>query len=175
MLYSRKYLDFYGLVIIQVFISYWNYRHAPTGENHHEYHPTDVLLGAANEIDAVVFLARRYARHANYWLQVPARTRLVRYEDLRTTPLPELMDILAFLLPNESLPPLERLACTVELHEAAQAYHSAKAQIFSSWNNFTPELRKAVLQEVLPLWCRYVFSLIKQILSLIPTYQVRLR
>ena len=116
-----------------------------------------MILGD-KEFENILFLARRYARHADYWLKVPLRTHLVRYEDLRSTPLPELMKVLTFLLPNEKLPPLERLACTVELHEKAQAYHSSKAEIFSSWNNFSPKLRKAILEELKPVWCRFGYD-----------------
>jgi hypothetical protein len=61
----------------------------------------------------------------------------VRYEDLRAAPLPNLMSLLSFLLPTESLPPLEDLACVVELNEEAEAYHSRKSGAFSAWERFS--------------------------------------
>lgn len=45
-----------------------------------------------------------------------------RYEDLKAAPVPQMMSMLAFLLPEEKLPPLDELACMVETDHTHEAY-----------------------------------------------------
>jgi hypothetical protein len=109
----------------------------------------------------------------------------VRYEDLRAAPLPNLMSLLSFLLPTESLPPLEDLACVVELNEEAEAYHSRKSGAFSAWERFSvrispdgldhvdalgqPDMRALILQMTARQWCRYGYgTLLKNTLGQTP-------
>lgn len=47
-----------------------------------------------------------------------------RYEDLKANPVPQMMSLLTFLLPNEDLPSLVDLACMVEKDHAHEAYVS---------------------------------------------------
>ena len=93
---------------------------------------------------------------------MPLLTHELRYEDLRATPLPVLMDSLAFILPAEQLPTLERLACTLELNEDAQAYHSAKRSTFAAWDRYTPELRQEILQITSAAFCRFGYASMAQ-------------
>lgn len=90
--------------------SYYNFRHTHSHEDR-------VDIDQLGEADAheVLLLARRWVEHAEYWDNVPLRSYELRYEDLRETPLPSLMNLLSFLLPADQLPSLEHLACTYTL------------------------------------------------------------
>lgn len=144
--------------------------------HHHDHeHKEDASrpLGSTHgETSAILLLARRYRDHAQcvrrvrpciaddrrYWSTVPLLTHELRYEDLRATPLPVLMDSLAFILPAEELPTLERLACALELNENAQAYHSAKRSTFAAWDRYTPELRNEILEITSAAFCRFGYA-----------------
>ena len=60
-------------------------------------------------------------------MHAPLPVKMLRYEDLRTTPMPVMMDAIAFILPDDELPSLERLTCAVELHESVRRHLGATA------------------------------------------------
>lgn len=71
---------------------------------------------------------------------------LLRYEDMRNRPTATLLDLTSFLLPEEDRPDLEAISCALELDEEAEAYASGKRKIFSTWNQYTPAMRKEIVQ-----------------------------
>ncbi|GAA99330.1 uncharacterized protein L969DRAFT_619488 [Mixia osmundae IAM 14324] len=99
-----------------------------------------------------------YNAHARYWAEAPIREHLVRYEDLRSQPLPTLLGMLSFLLPPERMPSIERIACAIERDPSKEAYHSAKHEPFYSWDHFEDETRAWLLEQVRAPWCKYGFE-----------------
>lgn len=82
----------------------------------------------------------------------------LRYEDLKAQPVPHMMALLSFLLPEEDLPSLERLACMVEKDPSHEAYKSARRSDFASWELWSPELRRDVLQVTKGPFCRHGYD-----------------
>ncbi|SCZ98367.1 BZ3500_MvSof-1268-A1-R1_Chr3-2g06323 [Microbotryum saponariae] len=103
-------------------------------------------------------MAQRWADHSMYWLDVPILTHTMRYEDLKASPIPHMMGLLAFLLPEEDLPSLESLACMVEHDESHEAYHSRRASEFAAWDMFEPELRMDILLTVKRPFCMFGYE-----------------
>ncbi|KAL8293090.1 hypothetical protein RQP46_000784 [Phenoliferia psychrophenolica] len=96
--------------------------------------------------------------HAAYWTQAPLLTEVLRYEDLKATPIPKMMSLLTFLLPSTDLPSLADLACMVESDASHEAYHSRKNSDFSSWDDYEPELRMEVLRLVRRPFCSFGYD-----------------
>ena len=65
-------------------------------------------------------------------------------------------DLMAFLLPEEDLPPLNRVACAVE--KRPSAYKSRKAPVFDAWDKYEDETRTWLLREVKDVWCRFGYD-----------------
>jgi len=82
----------------------------------------------------------------------------LRYEDLRQSPLPTLMQLTSYILPPSQLPPLSQIACALTLDESREAYHSHKSSVFSSWEKFTPEARRELVQIAQEGWCRFGYE-----------------
>ena len=91
---------------IDAIFSYFHFRHSHSHEDR-----VDVDILGADERQEVLRLARRWVAHADYWEKVPLQSHELRYEDLRSSPLPSLMGVLGFLLPSNRLPSLEQLSC----------------------------------------------------------------
>ncbi|GEM11000.1 zinc finger, C2H2-type transcription factor [Rhodotorula toruloides] len=98
--------------------------------------------------------AKRWRRHTTYWQHAPISTRVLRYEDLTARLIPNMMSLLAFLLPDDNLPLLEHVICVVEHHENLQAYKSRRAAAFAQWDKYDPSLRHAILEIVRRPFCR---------------------
>ncbi|GJN94068.1 hypothetical protein Rhopal_007132-T1 [Rhodotorula paludigena] len=105
--------------------------------------------------EEILDLARRWRRHSVYWEQAPVLTHTLRYEDLKAQPVPNMMALVSFLLPDEDLPPLEDIACIAEHHENLQAYHSRRSSDFAQWDNYEPSLRDEVLDIVRRPFCSF--------------------
>ncbi|KAK4330598.1 UAA transporter family-domain containing protein [Rhodotorula toruloides] len=98
--------------------------------------------------------AKRWRRHTTYWQHAPISTRVLRYEDLTARLIPNMMSVLAFLLPDDNLPSLEHVICVVEHHENLQAYKSSRAAAFAQWDKYDPSLRNEILEIVRRPFCR---------------------
>lgn len=72
--------------------------------------------------------------------------------------LATLMGVITFILPSFQLPPLNDLACLVEVDEEREAYKSRKAPAFASFDLYTPELRQKVVQLLKGEWCRHGYD-----------------
>ncbi|GAA93841.1 uncharacterized protein L969DRAFT_92244 [Mixia osmundae IAM 14324] len=108
-----------------------------------------------------VHLARHlnlWSSHEDYWSRVPIQEHLIRYEDLHDHPLPEVMSLLAFLLPKEEMPSLQRISCSTELNAQREAYHSSKNPPFYTWDNYEPATRSWLINEVKLPWCKYGYE-----------------
>jgi len=124
----------------------------------HEFKVEDQRFGAT-ERHRMVDFAHRWARHANYWdLYAPLQRHTLRYEDLKAQPVPRMMSLLTFLLPDEALPSLEKLACMVENDDTHEAYKSARKSDFASWDLWEPELRREVLEITRKPFCRHGYD-----------------
>jgi hypothetical protein len=86
-------------------------------------------------------------------------TLVLRYEDLRQDPLPGLMRLVQWLLPQEEVPSLSDLMCATELDQSKEAYHSDKRPPFESWSRYTPEARQLIVNITRPFWCRHGYQL----------------
>jgi hypothetical protein len=84
------------------------------------------------------------------------RTFDIRYEDLRRQPLPILVDLMAFLLPEKDLPSIERVGCAIE--KRPTAYKSRKTPIFDAWDRYEPSTRDWLLREVKDVWCKFGYD-----------------
>lgn len=110
--------------------SYWQFReawkHRKSGINVHTAR-IDVSLGETDEQMAdIKLLTARWMEFNELWHQLSVPVHLIRYEDLRTSPLSMLMNLVNFLLPDEEeQPSMEKLSCALELDEEHEAYHSA--------------------------------------------------
>lgn len=82
----------------------------------------------------------------------------LKYEDLKASPIPHMMSLLSFLLPDTNLPPLGDVACIAEHHESLQAYHSARNSDFATWDQFEPSLRDEVLRIVRRPFCAFGYN-----------------
>ncbi|BGP74088.1 hypothetical protein NBRC10513v2_007520 [Rhodotorula toruloides] len=139
--------------------SWWHLRHAsPTAEGY-QNHEAKVDLpggkfGEAQRGD-IIDLAKRWRRHTTYWQQAPLLTHTLRYEDLKAQPIPNMMSLLSFLLPDDDLPPLGDIACIAEHHENLQAYHSRRSSDFAQWDNYEPSLRQDILNIVRRPFCAF--------------------
>lgn len=93
-------------------------------------------------------------KHTQYWSSVPVLRHPLRYEDLKAQPVPNMMSLLSFLLPEEDLPGLDKLACMVESDPSHEAYQrKAKTDDFAAWDSFEPELRSDLLARVRKSFC----------------------
>ena len=119
----------------------------------------DYVLGA-RERDEVLELGRHWLQHDEYWRRAPLPTHTIRYEDLRGQTLPVLLSTLAFLLPRDSLPKLDQVACALEKVDRAEVYQSVRRPALKSLDNYTPELRDELLQLVAPAWCRHGYDVL---------------
>ncbi|GAA5942139.1 hypothetical protein JCM10213_003814 [Rhodosporidiobolus nylandii] len=141
---------------LDAIVSWYHLVHAPLtaeGFQDHEAKVAVVNFGAAQRND-MLGLAELWRRHTSYWEQAPVLTHTLRYEDLKAHPIPNIMSLLSFLLPDEDLPSLSDVACIVEHRESLQAYHSRRSSDFAQWDNFEPSLRDEVLKIVRRPFCQ---------------------
>ncbi|GAA5895635.1 hypothetical protein JCM8208_005287 [Rhodotorula glutinis] len=142
--------------------SWWHLANSPrTAEGFQDHeHKVDLPGGkfGDKQRDDVLDLARRWRRHTVYWQQAPILTHTLRYEDLKDQPIPNMMSLLSFLLPNDDLPPLEDIACIAEHHDNLNAYHSRRLSDFAQWDAFDPALRKEVLDIVRRPFCAFGYD-----------------
>ena len=125
----------------------------------HDRHWATYVLGARERAE-VLELGRHWLQHDEYWRRAPLPTHTIRYEDLRGRTLPVLLNTLAFLLPSDSLPDLDQVACALEQADRSEAYRSGKRAPLQSLANYTPELRDELLQLVAPAWCRHGYDVL---------------
>lgn len=83
---------------------------------------------SSEQRDEIIDFAERWRRHTTYWQHAPISTRVLRYEDLTARLIPnvccpsglrrrreltevrsQMMSLLAFLLPDDNLPALDRI------------------------------------------------------------------
>lgn len=83
---------------------------------------------------------------------------VVRYEDLRTSPLPILMQMVHYLLPRSLHPTLSSLVCALVLDPSREAYKSRKSPPLSSWHKWDPDARRMVLETTKLGWCRFGYD-----------------
>ncbi|KAK4046027.1 hypothetical protein OIV83_006416 [Microbotryomycetes sp. JL201] len=137
--------------------SWYHLSHAPKSAEGHFDHEAKVSLPGGKfsnlQRDSLIDMAERWGRHALYWSQAPVLTHTLRYEDLKATPMPKMISLLAFLLPEEDLPPLGDLACIVEPQGAHQPYRSRRRSDFASWDSWEPDIRAEVLKIVRRPFC----------------------
>ncbi|TNY20318.1 UAA transporter family-domain-containing protein [Rhodotorula diobovata] len=142
--------------------SWWHLSHSPRTAEGFQDHEHKVELPGGKfgraQRDDVLDLARRWRRHTVYWQQAPVLTHTLRYEDLKAQPIPNMMSLLSFLLPDDALPPLGDIACIAEHHENLQAYHSRRSSDFAQWDAFEPELRTEVLDIVRRPFCAFGYE-----------------
>lgn len=73
--------------------------------------------------------------------------------------LATLLSLVTFLLPSDQLPRLNDLVCVVETDASREAYRSRKAPEFTTWDLYTPELRKEVIELLAQRgWCRHGYD-----------------
>ncbi|GAA5902422.1 hypothetical protein JCM6882_002748 [Rhodosporidiobolus microsporus] len=140
---------------LDAIISWWHYDNAPRTEEGWQNHEAKVdveLFGEPHRF-ALMYYADRWARHTTYWTDAPILTHTLRYENLKAQPIPNMMSLLSFLLPDEDLPPLQDVACIAEHHENLQAYHSRRSSDFATWDKFDPVLRDDILKVVRRPFC----------------------
>ncbi|SGY84734.1 BQ5605_C009g05717 [Microbotryum silenes-dioicae] len=147
---------------IDAMASWWQLQHSgrtPEGYLQHNA-KTAIEGGKFGEVHGkrMLDMAQRWADHSMYWLDVPILTHTMRYEDLKASPIPHMMGLLAFLLPEEDLPSLESLACMVEHDESNEAYHSRRASEFAAWDMFEPDLRMEILLTVKRPFCMFGYE-----------------
>ncbi|GAA5947958.1 hypothetical protein JCM10213_007666 [Rhodosporidiobolus nylandii] len=145
---------------LDALVSWYHLANAPkTSEGFQDHeHKLDIDKFGAEHSEAILDLAERWRRHTQYWSQAPILTHMLRYEDLKAQPIPHMMSLLSFLLPDEDLPPLSDVACIAEHHENLQAYHSRRSSDFASWDKFEPWLRDEVLKIVRRPFCTFGYS-----------------
>ncbi|BGP27902.1 hypothetical protein JCM10295v2_006889 [Rhodotorula toruloides] len=139
--------------------SWWHLRHAPPTLEGYQNHEAKVELPGGKFDEAqrndIIDLAKRWRRHTTYWQQAPLLTHTLRYEDLKAQPMPNMMSLLSFLLPDDDLPPLGDIACIAEHHENLQAYHSRRSSDFAQWDIYEPSLRQKILNIVRRPFCAF--------------------
>lgn len=86
-------------------------------------------------------------------------TLTLRYEDMRSSPLPALFSLVDFLLPPPAeRPSLSTLACALVPDPDRDAYVSQKHSMFSSWDKWDDAARRRVLQITKDGWCRFGYD-----------------
>jgi hypothetical protein len=110
------------------------------------------VYGEADRTDMLRYIDR-WDHHTQYWSAVPLHRHTLRYEDLKAQPVPNMMALLSFVMPEDDLPGLDRLACLGEKDEGHEAYKSRRSGDFSSWDDFEPELRSELLARVRRSFC----------------------
>ncbi|GAA5833709.1 hypothetical protein JCM11251_003210 [Rhodosporidiobolus azoricus] len=126
----------------------------PNGELNHEA-KLDIKIFGEEHRGLLIRMAESWNHHALYWTEAPLQTHTMRYEDLKARPLPNMMSLLSFLLPDEDLPPLQDVACIAEHRENLQAYHSRRSSDFSNWHKIEPVLRTDILKAVRRPFCAF--------------------
>ncbi|GAA5868006.1 hypothetical protein JCM8547_000779 [Rhodosporidiobolus lusitaniae] len=141
-------------------VSWFHLHYAPHKADGTQDHETKLDIGIFDDKyrSTILDLAERWRRHSVYWQQAPILTFTLRYEDLKAQPIPNMMALLSFLLPDEDLPPLSDVACIAEHHENLQAYHSRRSSDFATWDQFTPSLRNEVLRVVRRPFCFFGYN-----------------
>lgn len=92
------------------------------------------------------------------WEDAPIPRLTLRYEDLRTRPLPSLLSLVSYLLPPTHMPSLSSIACSLTLDPSREAYVSSKSPLFASWDRWSDAARKQVLEITAEGWCRYGYE-----------------
>lgn len=103
-------------------------------------------------------LSNAYQDFHEFWDQAPIPRVTIRYEDMRRTPLSSVLSIVSFLLPSAIRPSLSSIACSLTLDPSREAYASKKSPLFSTWDLWTEEARKKVLEITRQGWCRYGYD-----------------
>jgi len=112
----------------------------------------DKVFGLADRRDMIRYIDR-WDHHTHYWSSVPVHRHTLRYEDLKAQPVPNMMALLAFVMPQDDLPGLDKLACLGEKDDGHEAYHSRRSSDFASWDAFEPSLRRTLLRRVRTSFC----------------------
>ncbi|GAA5902436.1 hypothetical protein JCM6882_002753 [Rhodosporidiobolus microsporus] len=141
-------------------VSWYHLSHSPRTKEGYQNHEAklDIDIFGEKHRASILDLAERWRRHSIYWMQAPILTHTLRYEDLKAQPIPNMMSLLSFLLPDEDLPPLQDVACIAEHHENLQAYHSRRTSDFATWDKFDPVLRDDVLRVVRRPFCAFGYQ-----------------
>lgn len=146
-------------------------------QSKHESHIDIHELGSTDEqMDQIVHYAQRWQvgtrtsffpattekfapqEFHTFWTAAPIPKLYLRYEDLRSTPLPALMTLTSFLLPAALRPSLDTVACTLTLDTTREAYVSPKSPILSSWEKWSEAGRRKVLDITKDGWCRFGYE-----------------
>ncbi|GAA5889623.1 hypothetical protein JCM16303_004444, partial [Sporobolomyces ruberrimus] len=137
--------------------SWWHLSHAPRTSEGYQNHEAKLDIGkfGPEQRKSILDLAERWRRHSIYWQQAPVLTHTLRYEDLRAKPIPNMMSLVSYLLPEEDLPPLADIACIAEHDEHLQAYHSRRSSDFATWDSYEDDLRREVLEIVRRPFCSF--------------------
>ncbi|BGO95912.1 hypothetical protein JCM10020v2_007649 [Rhodotorula toruloides] len=124
--------------------SWWHLRHAPPTAEGYQNHEAKVELPGGKfgeaQRDDIIDLAKRWRRHTTYWQQAPLLTHTLRYEDLKAQPIPNMMSLLSFLLPDDDLPPLGDIACVIYL---------------ICWDSYESSLRQEILDIIRRPFCAF--------------------
>ncbi|GAA5934766.1 hypothetical protein JCM1841_005040 [Sporobolomyces salmonicolor] len=140
--------------------SWWHLSHVgrtPEGFQNHEG-KVDIDKFGDEHRASILDLAERWRRHSVYWAQAPVLTHTLRYEDLKAQPIPHMMSLISYLLPDEDLPPLADIACIAEHDEKLQAYHSRRSSDFATWDKYEPSLREELLSVVRRPFCAFGYQ-----------------
>ncbi|GAA5916582.1 uncharacterized protein JCM6883_000792 [Sporobolomyces salmoneus] len=140
--------------------SWWHLSHVPRTPEGYQNHEAKLDIGKFGEAQRadVLDLAERWRRHSVYWQQAPILTHTLRYEDLKAQPIPHMMSLVSYLLPDEELPPLADIACIAEHDEHLQAYHSRRSSDFATWDQYEEDLRMEVLKIVRRPFCSFGYQ-----------------
>ncbi|GAA6062280.1 hypothetical protein JCM10212_000940 [Sporobolomyces blumeae] len=140
--------------------SWWHLSHAPRTAEGYQNHEAKVDIGkfGDEQRDSILNLAERWRRHSVYWQQAPILTHTLRYEDLKAQPIPNMMGLVSYLLPDQDLPPLADIACIAEHDEHLQAYHSRRSSDFATWDSYEPNLRQEILEIVRRPFCSFGYE-----------------
>ncbi|GAA5870585.1 hypothetical protein JCM1840_004808 [Sporobolomyces johnsonii] len=140
--------------------SWWHLSNSKPNADGYQDHEAKVDIDkfGDEQRDAILDLAERWRRHSVYWGQAPILTHTLRYEDLKAQPVPHMMSLISYLLPDEDLPPLADIACIAEHHENLQAYHSRRASDFATWDKYEPSLRQEILDIVRRPFCAFGYQ-----------------
>lgn len=142
--------------------SYLQFRHVPRNfsSTAHDAHEAKVLDYFGAELqEEVEFLTNRWLSHARELHDVVKPKHFVRYEDIRDSPVTQVMGMLTFMLPEDERPPLARVACIARQNDHLEAYKSRKSRPFSSWDKWDPEVRQVVLDMTEPCVVRFASRL----------------
>ncbi|GAA6020684.1 hypothetical protein JCM11491_000513 [Sporobolomyces phaffii] len=140
--------------------SWWHLSHAPRTPEGYQNHEAKLDIGkfGSEHRNSILDLAERWRRHSVYWQQAPLLTHTLRYEDLKAQPIPHMMGLVSYLLPDEELPPLADIACIAEHDEHLQAYHSRRSTDFATWDQYEDDLRREVLKIVRRPFCSFGYQ-----------------